>query len=70
MLSIITYFSMRVNIMIYRTYYLSPLGRMLLAADDMGLVGAWFEGQKYLTLMIIASLMLFNGSLCFYFSKL
>ena len=33
--------------MIYRTYYLSPLGRMLLAADDMGLVGAWFEGQKY-----------------------
>ena len=33
--------------MIYRTYYLSSLGRMLLAADDMGLVGAWFEGQKY-----------------------
>ncbi|MFR5916185.1 MAG: hypothetical protein ACLUGJ_14765 [Blautia wexlerae] len=33
--------------MIYRTYYLSPLGRMLLAADDIGLVGAWFEGQKY-----------------------
>ena len=33
--------------MIYRTYYLSPLGRMLLTADDMGLVGAWFEGQKY-----------------------
>ena len=33
--------------MIYKTYYLSPLGRMLLAADDMGLVGAWFEGQKY-----------------------
>ena len=33
--------------MIYRTYYLSPLGKMLLAADDIGLVGAWFEGQKY-----------------------
>ena len=33
--------------MIYRTYYLSPLGRMLLAADDMGLAGVWFEGQKY-----------------------
>ena len=33
--------------MIYRTYYLSPLGRMLLAADDTGLTGAWFEGQKY-----------------------
>ena len=33
--------------MIYRTYYLSPLGRMLLAADDMGLAGVWFEGLKY-----------------------
>ena len=33
--------------MIYRTYYRSPLGRMLLAADDMGLAGVWFEGQKY-----------------------
>ena len=33
--------------MIYRTYYLSPLGKMLLAADDIWLVGAWFEGQKY-----------------------
>ena len=27
--------------------YDSPLGAMLLAADEMGLVGAWFEGQKY-----------------------
>ena len=34
--------------MIYRTYYLSPLGRILLAADDIGLIGVWFEGQKYL----------------------
>ena len=33
--------------MIYRTYYLSPLGRMLLAADDLGLAGVWFERQKY-----------------------
>ena len=33
--------------MIYRTYYLSPLGRILLAADDIGLIGVWFEGQKY-----------------------
>ena len=30
--------------MIYRTYYLSPLGRILLAADDIGLIGVWFEG--------------------------
>lgn len=27
--------------------YLSPLGRLLLAADDDGLTGLWFEGQKY-----------------------
>ena len=27
--------------------YRSPLGMMLLAADEVGLTGAWFEGQKY-----------------------
>ncbi len=27
--------------------YESPLGRMLLAADDTGLTGAWFYGQRY-----------------------
>ncbi len=27
--------------------YESPLGRMLLAADDGGLTGAWFYGQRY-----------------------
>lgn len=31
----------------YITYYDSPLGRMLLSADDAGLTGVWFEGQKY-----------------------
>lgn len=31
----------------YISYYDSPLGRLLLAADEEGLVGAWFEGQKY-----------------------
>ncbi len=31
----------------YTCSYDSPLGRMLLAADDIGLTGAWFEGQKY-----------------------
>ena len=25
----------------------SPLGTILLAADDVGLTGLWFEGQKY-----------------------
>lgn len=27
--------------------YESPLGRMLLAADDVGVTGAWFYGQRY-----------------------
>ena len=27
--------------------YHSPLGGILLAADEAGLVGLWFEGQKY-----------------------
>lgn len=28
-------------------YYLSPLGEILLAADEIGLTGLWFAGQKY-----------------------
>ena len=35
------------GVMLYTMYYPSPLGRMLLAADEEGLVGVWFEGQKY-----------------------
>ena len=31
----------------YVNHYESPLGRILLAADDAGLTGLWFEGQKY-----------------------
>lgn len=31
----------------YISHYASPLGIMLLAADDMGLTGLWFEGQKH-----------------------
>lgn len=31
----------------YISHYVSPLGRMLLAADESGLTGLWFEGQKY-----------------------
>lgn len=27
--------------------YASPLGTIVLAADDLGLTGLWFEGQKY-----------------------
>ncbi len=33
--------------MIYTSRYASPLGEMLLAADEEGLLGAWFEGQKF-----------------------
>ena len=31
----------------YISHYASPLGSILLAADDCGLTGLWFEGQKY-----------------------
>lgn len=31
----------------YTSTYASPLGGILLAADDLGLTGLWFEGQKY-----------------------
>lgn len=31
----------------YATTYASPLGNMLLAADEVGLTGLWFDGQKY-----------------------
>lgn len=33
--------------MIYTSAYSSPLGSILLAADEIGLTGLWFEGQKY-----------------------
>ena len=33
--------------MIYTSQYHSPLGWILLAADDVGLTGLWFDGQKY-----------------------
>ena len=33
--------------MIYTCNYLSPLGNILLASDEIGLTGLWFEGQKY-----------------------
>lgn len=31
----------------YTSNYKSPLGNILLAADEIGLTGLWFEGQKY-----------------------
>lgn len=31
----------------YTNEYVSPLGKILLAADEKGLTGLWFENQKY-----------------------
>lgn len=33
--------------MIYKTYYNSPVGKILLAGKDNKLIGLWIEGQKY-----------------------
>ncbi len=33
--------------MIYTRKYSSPIGGILLAADDVGLTGLWFDGEKY-----------------------
>jgi methylated-DNA-[protein]-cysteine S-methyltransferase len=31
----------------YTTTYLSPVGEILIVADETGLVGLWFDGEKY-----------------------
>lgn len=36
----------------YISYYQSPLGQILLAADEIGLTGLWFAGQKYYALYL------------------
>ena len=36
----------------YISHYHSPLGAILLAADQIGLTGLWFEGQKYFALYL------------------
>lgn len=36
----------------YTSTYHSPLGDILIAADDKGLTGLWFEGQKYYALYL------------------
>lgn len=33
--------------MVHTINYSSPLGEILLAADEIGLTGLWFHGQKY-----------------------
>ncbi len=32
----------------HTAYYESPLGRIILASEEDGLCGLWFEGQKYI----------------------
>ena len=41
------FFSIYRGLIMYIQYYDSPLGKMLLAADEIGLIGVWFENQKY-----------------------
>ena len=36
----------------YISHYRSPIGDILLAADEIGLTGLWFEGQKYFALRL------------------
>lgn len=38
----------------YTARYKSPLGDILLASDDAGLTGLWFEGQRYFALHLAA----------------
>ncbi len=33
--------------MIYKSYYQSPIGKLLLASKENKLIGLWIEGQKY-----------------------
>ena len=40
--------------MTYTQAFSSPLGNILLAADDVGLAGVWFETQKYFALRLPA----------------
>ncbi len=34
----------------YTSKYQSPLGEIIIAADEKGLAGLWFKGQKYFAL--------------------
>lgn len=36
----------------YISHYRSPIGNILLAADEIGLTGLWFEGKKYFALYL------------------
>ncbi len=36
----------------YVNHYISPIGKIVLAADEIGLTGLWFEGQKHFALYL------------------
>ena len=40
----------------YTNYYSSPLGKLLMAADDIGLTGLWFENQLHYATILIRSI--------------
>ncbi len=33
--------------MIYKTYYDSPIGKLMIVGDSNNIIGTWVEGQKY-----------------------
>jgi len=35
------------DFILYTTNYISPIGKILLACDNIGLTGLWFKGEKY-----------------------
>ncbi|MCI9156987.1 MAG: 6-O-methylguanine DNA methyltransferase, partial [Lawsonibacter sp.] len=36
----------------YTSAYQSPVGEILLACDEIGLTGLWFEGEKFYALSL------------------
>lgn len=47
LLILFVFYIFEVWIMFYIQHYDSPLGGILLAADEIGLTGLWFDGEKY-----------------------
>ena len=43
---------LRGTLMTYIQHYTSPLGGVLLSADELGLTGLWFDGQKYFAALL------------------
>ncbi len=39
--------------MIYKTYYNSPLGRIILAANEQALLGVWFDDQQFINVSVV-----------------